>query len=262
MEIESNEVKSCCARLYESDLVRLLLGESFHPGGLKLTSRLGKLLGLGSDSRVLDVACGNGASAIHIAETFGSEVTGLDYSKENVKKAGELAANRGIGHRAHFERGDSERMPFQDGSFDVIICECAFCTFPDKAAAAREFFRVARPGGQVGLSDITRAERLPPELSTLMSWVACIADAQPAEEYARLLRDAGFRADAIENHDTALKEMVHRIRMRLLGIEVGVALQKINLPDVDLKAAKDLSAGSLHAISQHHLGYAIITAQR
>lgn len=262
MEIESNEVKSCCARLYESDFVRLLLGESFHPGGPKLTSRLGKLLGLGPDSRVLDVACGNGASAIHIAETFGSEVTGLDYSEENVKKASELAVNRGIGRRAHFEQGDSERMPFQDGSFDAIICECAFCTFPDKAAAAHEFFRVAMPGGHVGLSDITRAEALPPELNTLISWVACIADAQPAAAYARLLRDAGFRTDAIENHDSALKDMVHRLRIRLLGIEIGVALQKINLPSVDLKAAKDLSASSLHAISQHQLGYALITAQR
>jgi SAM-dependent methyltransferase len=262
LEIEPDDAKSCCARLYEDDFVRLLLGESFHPGGLKLTSRLGQLLRLGRHSRVLDVACGNGASAIHIAETFGCEVTGLDYSEENVKKAAELAMRRGIGRHAHFERGDSERMPFDDLSFDAIICECAFCTFPDKTAAAREFFRVARPGGHVGLSDITRAVTLPPELNSLISWVACIADAKPAEEYARLLRDAGFQVDAIESYDSALKEMVHQIRMRLLGIEVAVALEKMKLPSIDLKAAKQLSRSSLHAISQHQLGYAVITAQR
>ena len=39
-------VKQCCARLYESDFAKMLLGDSFHPGGLKLTERLGTLLGL------------------------------------------------------------------------------------------------------------------------------------------------------------------------------------------------------------------------
>ena len=38
-----------------------------------------------------------------------------------------------------------------------MICECAFCTFPDKRAAASEFARVLKPGGKVGLSDLTRA---------------------------------------------------------------------------------------------------------
>jgi hypothetical protein len=64
------DLKSCCAPLYESDFVRLLLGGSFHPGGLKLTTRLGQLLKLGEHSQVLDVACGKGASAILLADTF------------------------------------------------------------------------------------------------------------------------------------------------------------------------------------------------
>ena len=40
--------------------------------------------------------------------------------------------------------------------FDAIICECAFCTSPDKPAAAAEFARVIRRGGRVGLSNLTR----------------------------------------------------------------------------------------------------------
>lgn len=255
-----DDVKSCCARLYESDFVRLLLGESFHPGGLKLTSRIGDLLKLAPDSRVLDVACGKGASAIHIGETFGCEVLGVDYSEENAKYANEWAQQRGMSERVRFERGDSERLFFNNASFDAIICECAFCTFPDKAAAAREFGRVLKPGGRVGLSDITRARELPPELKTLMAWVACIADARPAQEYAQLLAGAGFEADCIEAHDEALAEMVRQIRMKLLGLEIAVGLEKLKLPDMDLAAAKQLAASALQAVSRRQLGYAIVAA--
>ena len=41
-----------------------------------------------------------------------------------------------IAHLVRFEQGDAERLAFTDGQFDAVICECAFCTFPDKSAAA------------------------------------------------------------------------------------------------------------------------------
>lgn len=91
-----------------------------------------------------------------------------------------------------FERSDAETLPFSDGSFDALICECAFCTFPNKAAAAREFFRALRRGGRVGISDLTRAEILPKDLDGLLAWVACIGDAQTVEGYVAYLQDAGF----------------------------------------------------------------------
>jgi arsenite methyltransferase len=254
------DLKSCCARLYESDFVRLLLGESFHPGGLKLTTRLGELLKLGEHSQVLDVACGRGASAIHLAETFACAVVGLDFSEDNVRHGNTSALECALNNRVRFERGDSELLPFDDELFDAIVCECAFCTFPNKLAAAREFFRVLKPGGRVGLSDITRVPDLSPDLNTLMAWIACIADAQSTDGYAELLRNAGFHFIAVESHDEALREMVHQIRMKILGLEIAVGLEKLKLPDVDLKAAKQLSSSALQAVSERKLGYAIVTA--
>ena len=67
----ATEIKTCCASLYESDWTRLLLGDSFHPGGLNLTERLGELLDLGPGQRVLDVAAGVGTSAIFLARLRG-----------------------------------------------------------------------------------------------------------------------------------------------------------------------------------------------
>src|SRR6266849_10142556 len=80
-------VKQCCAAFYGSDLARLLLGDSFHPGGTHLTDRLGQLTQLSRDSRVLDVAAGRGTSAFRLSQSFGCEVVGIDLSEENVKRA-------------------------------------------------------------------------------------------------------------------------------------------------------------------------------
>src|SRR5713226_7878868 len=103
------DVKKCCAAFYGSGLARLLLGDSFHPGGTHLTDRLGQLTQLTRDSRVLDVAAGRGTSAFHLAQTFGCEVVDIDLSEENVKRANEGASIRGVANRASFRLGDAER---------------------------------------------------------------------------------------------------------------------------------------------------------
>ena len=254
-------LKQCCAQLYESDLARFLLGDSFHPGGLALTRRLGELLHLGPHNRVLDVACGRGASAVFLAEQFGCEVVGVDYSDQNVSQANGFATAKQL-TRVHCERADSERLPFTGGSFDVVICECAFCTFPDKSAAAREFARVLRPGGQVGLSDLTRAPVLPRELDGLLAQIACIADAQPIEGYQAYLCEAGLAMRVIEKHDEALHEMVQQLRAKLLGAEVMVGLKKLDLPGVDFQASKQMAKCAQEAIRQGQLGYVLIRATK
>jgi ubiquinone/menaquinone biosynthesis C-methylase UbiE len=255
-------VKQCCAQLYESDLARILLGDSFHPGGLRLTERLGELLHLTPESRVLDVASGKGTSALFLAERFGCHVVGLDYSEQNVAQANALADARGLASCVHFDQGDAERLRFPDGCFDAILCECSFCTFPDKSAAAREFARVLGPKGQVGLSDLTRGRVLPKELDSLLAWIACIADAQSVEGYAECLRVAELGVENIELHGEALAEMVQQISMKILGAEIMVGLKKLNLPGVDFSGAKQLAKNALHAIQEGQLGYMIITASK
>jgi SAM-dependent methyltransferase len=176
------EVKSCCAAVYQSDWARLLLGESFHPGGLELTGHLGTLLNLGQDSYVLDVSSGQGASAIHLAQRFECKVLGIEYGSQAVGQATERAIAGGVAHLVSFRQGDAEYLPVPGGTFDAVICECAFCTFPNKAHAASEFWRVLKPGGQVGLSDVTLTGEVPEDLQGLLAWIACIADAQSVED--------------------------------------------------------------------------------
>ena len=70
--------KICCADLYASELARLILGDSLHPGGLRATNRLGRAMGLQAGWRVLDVACGLGVSAAALSRVFRCQVVGLE----------------------------------------------------------------------------------------------------------------------------------------------------------------------------------------
>jgi ubiquinone/menaquinone biosynthesis C-methylase UbiE len=251
-------IKQCCARFYEHDLVRLLAGDSLHPGGLTLTERLGVLLELTPRSRVLDVAAGTGTSAAFVAERFGCEVIGIDYGADNVEVATAAAAAKGLAARLRFERGDAEQLPADSGAFDAVVCECAFCTFPDKAAAAGEFARVLRPGGRVGLSDLTRGGVLPKEFDGLLAWVACVADALTPAQYSEYLHGAGIQVFHSEAHDNVLIEAVHQVRLRLLSLELLTGLRKQELPDIDVSAVKHVAQAVLEAIQQRKLGYVIL----
>lgn len=258
----AEEIKQCCALLYESDAAKLLLGDSFHPGGSKLTERLGSLLHLSRESRVLDVASGSGASAIFLARRFGCQVVGVDLSLRNVTQANEKAGTEGLASLVQFQHSDAERLAVADARFDAVICECAFCIFPDKQAAAQEFARVLRPGGMVGISDLTRSAALDDRLRGLLAWVACIADAQPADRYAGFLEAAGLRVGTVESHDEALIAMTDQIRMRLLGAELMVGLKKLALPAMDFEAARELLRTAREAVHDGQLGYVVLAATK
>ena len=258
----NQEIKACCAAVYESDWARLLLGDSFHPGGLALTERMGILAGLEPGKRVLDVAAGAGASALYLAERFGCQMVGIDYGRESVAAATLAAAEAGLSGQVQFELGDAESLTFEDGSFDAVINECAFCTFPDKRTAAAEMARVLRPGGRLGLSDLTRSGPLPAELDGLLAWIACIADAQPLEHYVNYLETAGLTIEQTEAHDEALSQTVSDVRGKLLGAELLVKLKKIDLPGADFDQAKTIARDAAEAVREGKLGYALIVARR
>ena len=254
------DLKACCADLYASDWIRLLIGDSLHPGGLALTRRLGTLIGLRNADRLLDVACGRGASASEIAKAFGAQVVGVDYSRESVEAATASAAEAGLSSLVEFMVGDAEALPVQNETFDAVLCECALCTFPKKEMAVAEFARVLRAGGRLGIADIVRAGPLPPELDTLLARVACVADARPLDEYAGLLTAAGFRVTATERHDEALASIINDIRGRLLGADLLAKLGKVALPGANLEQATAMARSAAAAVREGRLGYALVTA--
>ena len=259
MTLAPDEVKSCCATVYASEAARWLVGHSFHPGGARLTARLAGALRVGPGHLVVDVASGPGTSALQVARDTGCDVIGVDLAAESVAAAMRAAEAAGLSERVRFVEGDAELLPLADAAADGALCECALCTFPDKATAARQLIRVLKPGARVAISDITAdPDELPPSLRSMQAWVACIADARPLDEIAALLEDCGLVVETTERHDHELQTMLDQIDARLklarmLGAEPfgdGVA------------TGRELVTAAQNALSNGVLGYGVVIARR
>ena len=156
--------------------------------------------------RVLDVACGTGIVARHVAPCVGSNgrVVGLDLNPNM------LAVARATTERAElaieWHQGQAEKLPFPDGSFDLALCQFALMFFTDRQAALTEMRRVLTNGGRVWLSVLQGIERHPfyQRLHNVIyerfgiSGVQDIFALGDADELHTLLTDAGFRHVAID----------------------------------------------------------------
>jgi len=262
MTMDAAQLKACCATGYSSDAVSLLLGPSYHPGGLRLTRRLLDSVGLRPGERVVDVASGIGTTSLLATTDYEAYVDGVDLSWANVALANGAAESGGVADRARFLHGDAEALPLPDASYDVVVCECALCTFPDKHSAAAEMARVLRAGGRIGITDITAdPDRLPPELTGIAAWVACVADARPVEDYRAILAGAGLTVTAVERHTEALELMLLQIaaRLELLRMTSPDRLAELGL-DISLAALVIKAAGA--AIREGALGYVLLVGAK
>lgn len=111
---------------------------------------------------ILDVGCGTGTMISRIARhPLAERLVGLDYAAEMTRRAAEKFEAMNLvelgdaagAARLHAVNADAERLPFPDGSFDVITCCNSFHHYPHQAAVIRGFRRVLRPGGLLVLVD-------------------------------------------------------------------------------------------------------------
>jgi ubiquinone/menaquinone biosynthesis C-methylase UbiE len=105
-----------------------------------------------SGQKVLDVAAGNGNVSLAAARRW-CEVVATDYVPALLDRARTRAAADGL--KLDFREADAEALPFQDGSFDVVVSTFGVMFTPDQDRAAAEMVRVCRPGGKIGLANWT-----------------------------------------------------------------------------------------------------------
>jgi ubiquinone/menaquinone biosynthesis C-methylase UbiE len=110
--------------------------------------------GLAEGSSVLEVAPGPGYFAIELAKLGNYKISGLDISKTFVDIASKNA--RGEGVEVNFQHGNASSMPFEDHTFDRIVCRAAFKNFADPVGALEEMHRVLRPGGKALIIDLRK----------------------------------------------------------------------------------------------------------
>jgi SAM-dependent methyltransferase len=247
--------RACCVGLYSLPITEMLLGPSFHPGGLAATRALARAALIGRGTAVLDVACGRGTSDLMLAEEHGAQVTGLDADELNVEAATETTRARGLEPRAVFVVGRAEQLPFEDCAFDVVVCECALCTFDDAPAAVAEMARVLRRRGRIALSDVVIRKPVPDRLRGPLAHAMCIASARSVAEVSADLRDGGFESIRIADHTDVLFSLLDDIERRLgsarrLAREGVVTMPELADADAILAAARDfVRAGGLGYVS-------------
>lgn len=117
------------------------------------------LLQLKGTELVLDIASGTGEPGLTIANQLPSgKVVLTDLSEGMLAVAREHAVIRGITN-VEFQACDVSALPFPDNTFDAISCRLGFMFFPDMQLAAKEMFRVLKPGGRVATSVWGEAEK-------------------------------------------------------------------------------------------------------
>ena len=102
--------------------------------------------------RVLDVAAGNGNATLAAARRF-AQVTSTDYVPALLDKGAKRATAEGL--EIQFRVADAEELPFDEGSFDIVLSTFGAMFTPDHTRPAREMLRVVRSGGRIGLANWT-----------------------------------------------------------------------------------------------------------
>ncbi|KUM81394.1 arsenite methyltransferase [Streptomyces griseorubiginosus] len=144
--------------------------------------------------RVLDLGSGGGIDVLLSARRVGptGKAYGLDMTDEMLALALANTAKAGATN-VEFLKGTIEAIPLPANTIDVVISNCVINLSTDKPAVFTETFRVLRPGGRIGVSDVVADDTLTTEQRAERgNYVGCIAGALSFAEYRAGLEAAGF----------------------------------------------------------------------
>jgi len=197
--------------------------------------------------RVLDIACGTGVVARAAAERVGSggHVSGLDINPAM------LAVARSESAEVNFVQGSAVALPFDDASFDVVLCQLGLQFFPDRGKALAQMRRVLVRGGRLGLSVYGPIEHNPGTMAlaqALDHFLGTGASQTKRSEHVlaystlvhKLVDEAGFRDVAITT------ETKH---VRFTSASEWVAIQLTATPLASLLAEQLARRGTMEKIT-------------
>jgi SAM-dependent methyltransferase len=158
---------------------------------------------------VLDLGSGGGIDVLLSARRVGPSgfAYGVDMTDEMLALA-RANAVKAAATNVEFVKGTIEDVPLPGASIDVIISNCVINLSVDKPAVLAEMFRLLKPGGRIGISDIVAEDHLAPEQRAERgSYVGCIAGALSRGEYLDGLAAAGFVDASVTFTQQAADEM-------------------------------------------------------
>ena len=130
-------------------------GITKHMGGQRATRELVELCHINRNKSLLVIGCGIGGSLVYIVRQFGCRITAVDISEGMIAKAEERIKKYGLDGKVILKVADAQEMPFENNTFDAAICESVTAFIADKQKGLREYVRVTKPGGYVGINEVT-----------------------------------------------------------------------------------------------------------
>lgn len=166
--------------------------DMLHAGGMKRTEDLARTCRVSEGKRVLDVGCGYGRTACHLASKYRCKVIGIDISEKMIEGARRKARKEHLEDLVNFEHGHAENVVFKNEGFDAVISE-GTTVFVDKKTAMKEYVRVSKHDGYVGLNELSW--RTKPSTEIIERTFNDLQGVRPLEydEWTKLLRDAGLK---------------------------------------------------------------------
>lgn len=177
---------------------QLLLGGHRHFGWYKQTrylnatraaeamiDHLAEFAEIKKGSRVLDAGCGQGRASLRLAKNYGARVSGVDLVPRSIGIAQDLAGGNDL---LDFQVADYNKLPFQDGTFDVVFTLETFTHSSDPEATLKEFLRVLKPGGRIVLFDYSIAPLASMPTKTARA-IKVIADKTDCPGFASITHD-------------------------------------------------------------------------
>lgn len=175
---------------------------------------------------VIDLGAGAGFDAFIVSPLVGEEgkVIGVDLSDDMLELARRNTQKNGY-ENVSFVKGDIESLPITDGLADIVISNCVINLSLRKREVYKEAYRVLKKGGRMAISDIVLEKELP-EISHLSAHVACVAGAEPMNDYIRYVQEAGFRAIKIERKaDFPLELMLTDPQLQKAAREMNLSME-------------------------------------
>jgi len=126
-------------------------------------AKMARDLGIQAGHHVLDIGCGRGRIAAHVASVTGARVTGINIDKTQVENAESYAAMKGLSDRLTFKVSNfNNPLPFQNEYFDALYQVQVFTYAKDRDALFRELYRVLVPGAKISFLDWFRYDKYDP----------------------------------------------------------------------------------------------------
>jgi ubiquinone/menaquinone biosynthesis C-methylase UbiE len=173
--------------------------DEFHIRGLEATRELAGRAAIDAGMRVLDVGCGIGGSARHLAAERSCHVTGIDLTRDFIEVATALADRTGLADRVAFDHGSATELPYGPDSFDIVWTEHVQMNIADKAAFYGEIARVLKPGGRLLFHDIFSNDRGEPWYPVPWAGDASLSFLARADTVPDILEAAGLQVQEWED---------------------------------------------------------------